>query len=282
MLAIRCQYEFSCRKHQFLTIKLLFMKKTFMYKSTWIKAIKFMMFATFLLLNTSLFAQQAVRGKITDEKGNPLPGATVSVKGTNQQTVADGQGNFSINVPSSSILIISNVGFLMKEVKLHNKTDVTIALSEVSSELNQVIITGVYDKRKRIDASVAISTISGEQIKAQMPVSAADLLKNIPSVHVNSAMGEIRNQVLVRGTPMSSDPGIGYFYVSMQEDGLPVTNLTGYNFGPDYYLRADATISRVEAVRGGSASITGSDAPGGLFNYVSLKLAVVNLLVTCG
>jgi outer membrane receptor protein involved in Fe transport len=116
---------------------------------------------------------------------------------------------------------------------------------------------------------VAISTISADQIKAQSPASAADLLKNIPGVYVNSSSGEIRNQVIVRGTPIKNDISIGYFYVSMQEDGLPISNLTGYNFGPDYYLRADATIARVEAVRGGSASITGSDAPGGLFNYVS-------------
>lgn len=80
---------------------------------------------------------------------------------------------------------------------------------------------------------------------------------------------EIRNQVAVRGTPTSNDVSIGYFYVSMQEDGLPVTNFTGANYGPDYFLRADATTARVEAVRGGSASITGSDAPGGLFNYTS-------------
>src|SRR5437773_455128 len=55
----------------------------------------------------------------------------------------------------------------------------------------------------------------------------------------------------------------------MQEEDIPVTNFTGANYGPDYFLGADATTARVEAVRGGSASITGTDAPGGLFNYTS-------------
>jgi len=223
-----------------------------------------------ILLSLSSFAQQSIHGKIMDYKGNPLSGATVEVKGTKMSTLTDAQGNFTIGVPSGSPkLVVSMVGYKKQEVPIAGKSEFAISLTEFTSELNQVVVTGLFDKRKRLDASVAISTISSDQIKAQAPISAADLLKNIPGVFVNSASGEIRNQVVVRGTPTKNDISLGYFYVSMQEDGLPIANLTGYNFGPDYYLRADATIARVEAVRGGSASITGSDAPGGLFNYVS-------------
>lgn len=222
-----------------------------------------------IVLGFSAFAQQSIRGRVLDEKGNAIHGATIQVKGTDKSTLSDAEGNFKLELPAAAKLIVSMVGYKKQEVAVNNKTELTILLTEAASELNQVVVIGMFDKRKRLDASVAISTISAEQIKAQMPVSAADLLKNIPGVYVNSSAGEIRNQVVVRGTPTKNDVSVGYFYVSMQEDGLPISNLTGYNFGPDYYLRADATINRVEAVRGGSASITGSDAPGGLFNYVS-------------
>jgi iron complex outermembrane recepter protein len=247
------------------------MKNSLTPKAAWSMTAKCLLLqAALLLIGITAFAQQRINGRITDDKGYPLSGATIQVKGTKTSTQADKEGLFTITTPSAySKLIVTNVGFKAQEIAVDGRSELTISLSELSSELNQVVVTGVFDKRKRLDASIAISTINAEQIRAQAPVSAADLLKNVPGVYVNSSTGEIRNQVIVRGTPIQNDVGLGYFYVSMQEDGLPVTNLTGYNFGPDYYLRADATVGRVEAVRGGAASITGSDAPGGLFNYVS-------------
>jgi iron complex outermembrane recepter protein len=223
-----------------------------------------------LFFSFSSFAQQSIRGMISDDKGNPLPGATVQVKGTNKRAASDQSGNFTISVPAADAkLIVTNVGFKTLEVSVAGKNELVIVLTESASELNQVVVTGVFDKRKRLDASVAITTINAEQIKAQVPASAADLLKNVPGVYVNSSTGEIRNIVSTRGTPVSNTAAAGLQYVSLQEDGLPVVNVSGNNYGADYFLRADATIARVEAVRGGSASITGSDAPGGLFNYVS-------------
>ena len=136
--------------------------------------------------------------------------------------------------------------------------------------LDEVIVTGVFDQRTRLESSIAISTLKAKDIERLAPVSAADLLKNIPGVYVNSSLGEIRNTIYSRGVSVGSNDGAsGYYYVSMQEDGLPVTNATFTNFGPDFFLRADLTTSRVEAVRGGTASILGSNAPGGIFNYVS-------------
>jgi iron complex outermembrane receptor protein len=223
-----------------------------------------------LFFSFSAMAQQNIRGRVSDEKGISVPGATIKIKGSDKGTNTDIDGNFVLSLPSkSSTLIVSMIGYKTKEVMPKEKTDLKIILVEDVFALNDVVVTGVFDKRKRIDASVAISTISAAQIKEQASGSAADLLKNVPGVYVNSSAGEIRNQVVVRGTPISNDISKGYYYVSMQEDGLPVTNLTGTNFGPDYFLRSDINTARVEAVRGGSSSITGSDAPGGLFNYTS-------------
>ena len=136
--------------------------------------------------------------------------------------------------------------------------------------MEEVIVTGVFSSTSPDSAPVAVSPINEEMIKQSGTFSAADLLKNVPGVFVNSSLGEIRNTVYSRGVAAgSNEAASGYFYVSMQEDGLPVTNVTFTNFGPDYFLRADATLANLEALRGGTAVISGPNAPGGIFNYIS-------------
>lgn len=219
----------------------------------------------------SITAQQ-ISGTVKNSTGEYIIGASVLVKGTSNGTTTNELGAFTLNnVSKGSTIVVSYVGYKTQEVAADGTIDIFL---EESVTLSEVVVTGVFDQRKRIDASVAISTISENQIKMQAPASAADLLKNIPGVYVNSSTGEVGNQVTVRGTPttnisITNSIASGYLYVSMQEDGLPVTNITGSGFGPDYFLRADVNVKRIEAVRGGSSSITGSDAPGGLFNYVS-------------
>jgi len=144
-----------------------------------------------------------------------------------------------------------------------NNTGEAIALQEF-------VVTGVFTATSVQQATASISTINARALAEQVPVSAADLLLNVPGVFVNSSLGEIRGMVYSRGVSVNTSDGAnGYYYVSMQEDGLPITNVNLGNFGPDYFLRPDATLLRVEAVRGGSASITSTNAPGGAFNYIS-------------
>jgi len=221
---------------------------------------------------TSLFAQNTVRGKVTDEKGAPIAGATVTVLKTKAATSTNEQGSFQFTnlVDPRGMLRVTNVGYHDKEVAYTAGKELTIDLVQSATEVEPLVVTGVFDKRKKMEASVAISSISSKTISRIAPVSAADLLKYIPGIYVNSSLGEIRNTVYSRGVSVGSNDGAsGYYYVSMQEDGLPVSNITLSNFGPDYFLRSDATLGRLEAVRGGTASILGNNAPGGIFNYIS-------------
>lgn len=212
-----------------------------------------------------------ISGKVVNDKNEALPGVSIAIKGTKQGTTTDVNGKFSIEVTEgNAVLIFSFIGYSSKEVKVGNTTELNIILQEDAAALDEVVVTGVFDKRTRMESSVAISVLNAKQLQIQAPVSAADLLKNIPGVFVNSSLGEIRNTVYSRGVSVGSNDGAsGYYYVSMQEDGLPVTNATFGNYGPDYYLRPDITLGKLEAVRGGTASILGNNAPGGIFNYVS-------------
>ena len=134
----------------------------------------------------------------------------------------------------------------------------------------EIVVTGVFGARAVESAPISISVVSSTQLSEQPTVSAADLLKNIPGVFVNSSLGEIRNVVFSRGISANSLDGAGgYYYVSLQEDGLPVEVITSTNYGPDYFSRPDLGLGRVEGLRGGTAAITGPNAPGGIFNYIS-------------
>ena len=212
-----------------------------------------------------------IKGTVTDAKNEPLIGATVSLKNSKIGAVTDIQGRFELNVPdNATTLVVSFIGYVTREIPLNSQTNLTIVLEEDAAALDEVVVTGVFDKRTRMESSVAISVLNAKLIQMQAPLSAADLLKNVSGVFVNSATGEIRNTVTSRGvTTGGIDGSSGYYYVSMQEDGLPVFNGTYGTFGPDYFLRSDITTAKLEAVKGGTASILGNNAPGGIFNYVS-------------
>lgn len=144
--------------------------------------------------------------------------------------------------------------------------------SSGTTKLDDFVVTGVFNATETRKATTAISTVDAAMIAEQVPLSADDLLLNVAGVFVNSSLGEIRGMVYSRGISAdSSDGATGQYYVSMQEDGLPITNIAFGNYNASFFNRPDATLQRVEAVRGGSASITSSNSPGGAFNYISRR-----------
>src|SRR5690349_19207555 len=96
----------------------------------WRTAARYLLQAFFpVLLHFSAVAQQRIQGKIVDDKGSPLSGATVQVKGTTNTTQTDAQGNYTISAPSaSSTLVISFVGYESKKVVVKGGSNTTITL----------------------------------------------------------------------------------------------------------------------------------------------------------
>ncbi len=151
-----------------------------------------------------------------------------------------------------------------------SSTAPTTAAKDDALKLEDFVVTGVFNATEAKKATTAITTLSANMLAEQVALSADDMLLNVAGVFVNSSLGEIRGMVYSRGISAdSSDGANGTYYVSMQEDGLPFTNVNFGNFGAGYFNRPDATLQRVEAVRGGSASITSSNSPGGVFNYIT-------------
>lgn len=230
-------------------------------------------------LNYFIYAQStSIKGKIIDEAGVVLPGSSVLLEGTSKGTMSDFDGNFSIDGIENGTynIIVSYVGYSkrMISVSVPQSVPLNIILQEDATQLDDVVVTGVFDARSKMESSVAISTIGVKELDRLVAVSAADLLKNTPGVYVNSSAGEVRNTVYARGISANSNTSItesnnGYYYVSLQEDGLPVTAISDGLLVSDLFFRSDASIKRLEAVRGGTSSITSVNAPGGIFNFLS-------------
>ena len=133
--------------------------------------------------------------------------------------------------------------------------------------LQEVVVTAIASPRAKLTSSVSISTLTPDQISQSAPTNAADILRNIPGIRAEASGGEGNANISVRGLPVASGGGK---FVQFQEDGLPVLQFGDIDFfTPDTVLRADFNIRRVEVVRGGSASTFASDAPGGVFNFIS-------------
>jgi outer membrane receptor protein involved in Fe transport len=119
--------------------------------------------------------------------------------------------------------------------------------------------------RRKADVSYAITSISADALRLQAPISTAEVFKAIPGFWVEASGGEASNNVRTRGIPTD-----GYSSVTIQEDGLTIQHDGGLGWlNADQSFRVDETIGRVEAVRGGPASIFASNSPGGTVNFIT-------------
>lgn len=210
-------------------------------------------------------------GKVTDSKGNGLPGVSVSVKGTTKGTLTDANGMFSIKVSGTGTHSVNftYIGYITKEMTVTAadlSAPINISLSEDALQLDGVVVTGGGNPKKKLESSVAITSISNKDIANRAPLNSTDLLKAIPGLTVESTGGDGPGNVFVRGFPQQG----GYIFLGIQEDGLPLLP-TGFNSNPsiDQYYKTDLTIQNIEAIRGGNASILQANTPGAVVNNIS-------------
>lgn len=147
---------------------------------------------------TLLTAQNRIQlhGKVVDQTGKPVAFASIKVKGTNTGVNANDAGVFDLAVLPDKTLVVSAIGFSTKEVVVHqNETDITIVLTQTTSELDQVIVVGYGTQRKR-DVTGSVTSVS-EQALREVPVA------NIQGALQGKAAGlEIQNTGTMPGANM--------------------------------------------------------------------------------
>lgn len=238
------------------------MKKTLTPKRLWgMTARHLLLQATFLLLVFDAVAQQSIHGKILDDKGNPLTGASIQVKGTKNTKLADGQGNFTINAPSaSSVLVFSFVGLEPKEVTVGNYNTINVTLSPANTNMGEVVVVG-YGTQRKSDLTGAISSVSAKDLSKATPINAAEALQGrAAGVMVTSNSGSPGSEGTIRirgiGTVNNNDP----LYVV---DGMFVSSINYLN---------PSDIARIEVLKDASATaIYGSRGANGVVLITTQK-----------
>ena len=150
------------------------------------------LYVLLLVFTCSMYAtqQKTINGKVTDQAGIALVGATIVVKGTAKGTSTDFDGNYSITVNESDILNISYIGYIDQDIAVAGKTIINISLEEDTSVLDEVIVVG-YGTQKKENVTGAISN-----------VKVGDILQNRPNTNILSAL-----QGVVPGMQITTNSG---------------------------------------------------------------------------
>lgn len=163
-------------------------------------------FILFLSLNVFPAFSQTLRkitGTVVDEKGHPLAGATISVKGSAVNAISDDGGKFSINVSGDhAILVATHVSSIPQEIAVDGRTDLIFSLRTLDKKLDEVIVVG-YGTQKRTSLTAAVSSIKGAEV-ASLPVANLSnaLGGRVPGVIFKQGSGEPGydgSSILIRG-----------------------------------------------------------------------------------
>ncbi|HKO78113.1 MAG TPA: TonB-dependent receptor [Flavobacterium sp.] len=223
-----------------------------------------------LFIFSTSWAQSQVKGVVTDNQSNFLPGANIVIKGTKYNTVSDANGKFSLDTHEKLpfTLLIQYVGYTTKEIKIIQPTEAPLEIS-LTPEGENVLVEVVVSSRRRIekvqDVPIAISVVTGKQAEQTGAFNVNRIKELVPSVQLYSS--NPRNTgINIRGlgspfglTNDGIDPGVG-FYV----DGV-------------YYARPAATtldfidVEQIEVLRGPQGTLFGKNTTSGAFNITSRK-----------
>jgi TonB-linked SusC/RagA family outer membrane protein len=176
--------------------------------------------------------QRVVTGKvISDEDGLGLPGATVLAKGTTVGTTTDLDGNYSINVPAgSNVLIFSFVGLKASEESIGNRTVINVTLSIDASQLSEVVVTAIGIEREKKALGYGVTSVDSDQLENRPEQDVARVLQGkVPGVNITSTNGMSGSgtNMVIRGYSSATGSNQPLFVV----DGVPFNTSTNNTNG---------------------------------------------------
>lgn len=170
------------------------------------------------------FQEIRVTGKVTSsEDGSGLPGVSVLVKGSQQGTITDAEGNYSIGVPNNSaILVFSFIGYTSQEVVVSGRTVVDLALEPSMEQLGEVVVTALGIERQERSLGYSVGKLNGEELTNVAQENVLNSLAGrVPGVQVSSTGGAGSSvQMTIRGVKSLVNDNQPLFVI----DGIPVVN----------------------------------------------------------
>lgn len=219
----------------------------------------------FLLLVTVFFCGELLAqttGRVTSaDQPEGLPGARVSIKGTTQGALTDVNGNFTINAPEGSVLVVSYLGMLTEEVSV-GSGNLSIVLEEDVTTLSDVVVTATRTPVRKLYATTAIDQISAKTMSLTQPETFAEAIQSVPGVTVENSQGR-KPSYNIRGFPG------GNTYVTTLLDGLPLSGFASRSAGVAEYMGLDKNVENIEIVRGSGATLFGRAAAAGAVNIIT-------------
>ena len=187
-------------------------------------------FLFLLVSNVMLLAQErrTITGVVTGDNGNPVPAATVSVKGTNQSVVTDVNGRYSIMIDNNNaVLIFSSVSFMQRELAVGSSNELNVILTSTATEIGEVVVTTALGiKRQQKSLGYAVQEVKGTTLVDAKETNLANALSGkVAGLQVvrgsNGAGGS--SKILLRG----NNSLVGSNQPLIVVDGTPIDNFTG-------------------------------------------------------
>ncbi|MDR2423596.1 MAG: SusC/RagA family TonB-linked outer membrane protein [Prevotellaceae bacterium] len=245
---------------------------------------KLAMIAVICSCSGMAFAQSNITGKITDEAGDPLAGASVVVKGTTNGVVADVRGNYSITVSdNNSVLEFSFLGYVSQDINVGGRSVINVSLAESAMELEEVVVTALGITKEAKKTGYAVSTIkSDDLVKAGAANLGTAIYGKASGVRISSPPGGAASGVSFTIRGLSSINGNTQPLVIL--NGVPVRNGNdeGDNgmyasFGSEGRIRSNGLvdinpedIESFSILKGAAATaLYGSDAANGVLVITS-------------
>ncbi len=207
--------------------------------------------------------QKTITGKVADDKGAPLPGVAVVVKGTTVGTVTDIDGNYSLSLPANAqILAFSFIGMKSMEVEIGNQTVINISMASDITDLDEVVIVG-YGSQKRANVVGSVASMDGNKLKSIPAVSVTQAIAgHLPGsvvIQETGEPGDIDPRILVRGrTTLGGTAGRNASNTAplIVIDGIPGRSMD--EIDPN-------DIESLSVLKDASAAIYGAQAANGVF-----------------
>ena len=218
------------------------------------------LYTALMLLCTLAFAQtRTITGTVRDDKGDPVPFATISEVGTNNATSANADGNFKITVRPGNRLTISASGFQSQTISINDGAqNITLIRNE---QLSEVVVTGVAQATSKRKLSFALTQVKGSDINIVPQLDASQSLRGrVAGIQINQSQGNAGATVFLRGAKSV----FGNINPLIVVDGFQ-TNLSLSDLNPE-------DIESIEVVKGGAgAALYGTRAEGGVIQVITKK-----------
>jgi TonB-linked SusC/RagA family outer membrane protein len=182
----------------------------------------FILLGLFFIMSPVLAQDKTVSGKVLDENGAGLPGASITVKGTTGGTNTDANGDFRIAVKSGSTLVFSSIGYAKQEIAVGNQSEITVKMEVDVANLNEVVVTALGISKESRKIGYAVTTIDGGQMtKARETNVAYSLAGRVAGLNISGTSGGPGSsaRILLRGMA-SFSAGSPLFVIN----GVPMDN----------------------------------------------------------